>query len=106
MTLPVTKVDDADPGLDVAATAAEATTALAAGMYKLAAIGAPVKWKLGAVAVTQATGSYLADGDQEVIRVRAADTLRVIRAANATADGSVNVTVANLYEIDTEDPRF
>ena len=105
LTLPVAKVDDDDVGSDLAVTVADASVALAIGMYKIAAVGTSLKWKLGAVAATPSTGSYLADGDQEVIRVREATDIHAIRSTNAAGDGSLNIVVANLYDVLTEDPR-
>ena len=110
LTIPITKVDDDDRGEDIATSPVEATLTLVTGAYKIAAQGTSIKWKLGAVAVTASTGSYLADGDQEIIRIPVGDanarTLRVIRSPNSVVDGEVNVTVANLYLIPTQDPRF
>ena len=110
LILPITKCDDTDNGLDVAVTVAAATQVLAAGMYKIASVGTSVKWKLGTtVPVTAGIGSYLADGDQEIIVVpdAVADerTVSVIRSTNSTADGSLNIVPANLYEAPGVDPR-
>lgn len=106
LVIPVSKVDDTDPGQVVAVTAVEATVALAGGYYKLAAMGTSLLWKLGANAVTALTGSYLADGDQETIKVPSGgDTLRFIRSTNSTADGEVNVVVVNLFEVPGVDAR-
>jgi len=105
--LPVTKCDDVDVGVVVAVTAAVATyTFLDAGQYKIAAMGTSLLWKLGAIDVTVATGSYLADGDQEVILVRNPNTdITFIRSANSTADGQANIVVANAVEFPGTDGR-
>lgn len=104
--LPITKCDDVDLGDVVAVTAAAATFAItAAGYYKIAAMGTPLLWKLGAVAVTATTGSYLAAGDQEVIWVPAPQDLNFIRSTDATADGEINIVVANFITTPGMDPR-
>lgn len=107
LSLPVTKVDDTDPGTVAAVTAAEGTIAIATGgLYKIAAMGTSLLWKIGAVGVTAATGSYLADGDQELILIpEGGDTLRFIRSANATVNGEINLVVANLFKIPGVEPR-
>lgn len=110
LTVTVTKVDDTDVGQDLAVTVAAATVVLAAGFYKIAAVGTDLKWKLGTTTpVTTSNGSYLADGQYELIRVpeAAADerTLGAIRSANSTADGDLNIAVANIYAVPGVDPR-
>ena len=111
LVLPISKVDDTDPGVDVAVTAvAEETTVLPAGMYKFAAVGTSLKWKLGtSTTITAAIGSYLANGDQEIIVVPddVADerTVGVIRSTNSVADGSLNIVIANLFTAPGVDPR-
>lgn len=94
--IPIAQVTAADPGQDIVVTVANATLALAAGYYKIAAEGAPMRWKLGAVAVTNTTGSFLGQNDQEVIEIPAqtppaTTVLNVIRSNSATADGRLNV---------------
>lgn len=110
LTLPVAKVDDTDNGQDLAVTAAANTVVLAAGLYKIAAVGTSLKWKLGTgTTITADIGSYLADGDQELIRVLDGDaasrTLGAIRSNNSTADGELNIAVANLFEVPGVEPR-
>lgn len=105
--LPIPKADDDDPGVSVTTTAVEdATTILGIGYYLLAAEGQPLRWKEGAIAVTATTGSFLAAGDQTLVRITAAATpLRLIRSGTATADGVAVVNPAVFVEISSEDPR-
>lgn len=104
--IPVPLCDESNPGTQLVVTAAAATTMLAHGFYLIAAEDQPLKWKLGATAVTPATGSFLAAGDQVVIEVPAdATTLSVIRAASAAADGVMALNPAVFKEIATQDPR-
>jgi len=106
LVVPVTKCDDADAGIVAAVTAAEGSTVLDGGWYKIAAMGTNLLWKIGAVAVDATTGSYLADGDQELIFVPAdATPLRYIRSTNSTTDGEINIVVANLFDVPGVDPR-
>lgn len=111
LTIPFSVADDTDVGAVVAAsTAAEATSNLAPGIYKIAAMGQPLLWKIGAVAVTNVTGSYLAAGDQEIIKVPgipggAAVALRFINSADASGDGSINIVKIRLYEIPAAYPE-
>ena len=111
LVLPVTKCDATDGGVVDAVTAVEDTIALAGGLYKIAAMGQPLLWRIGATAVTASVGSYLAAGDQEVIYIPppvspATDIpLRFILAADATGDGEINVVVVNLLEVPGNEPR-
>jgi hypothetical protein len=105
MIIPIAIVDDVDEGQDAATTAVEDTVSLPGGLYKIAAMGAPLKWKIGDVALVATKGSYLAPGDQELVRIPApvdpATTreLRFILAPDATADGFINIVTANLYDV-------
>lgn len=111
LIVPVTKADDTDPGQDLAVTAAANTVVLAAGFYKIAAVGTSLKWKLGTTtAVTASNGSYLADGDQELVQIpesATADdrTLAAIRSTNSVADGSLNIVPVLLFEVPGRDAR-
>jgi hypothetical protein len=111
LTLPITKVDDTDVGEVAAVTAVAALVALPGGLYKIAAMGQPLLWKIGAVDPTVATGSYLGADDQELIRIPspidpATDVdLRFILAANSTADGEINIAVVELYDVPGIDAR-
>ena len=110
LIIPVAKVDDTDPGQDLAVTAAANTVVLAKGFYKIAAVGTSLKWKTGtAVPVTADNGSYLADGDQETVEIKEGDaasrTIGAIRSNNATTDGELNIVVANLFEVPGVEPR-
>lgn len=104
--IPIAKVDDDDPGISAAVTAADAATPLTQGWYIIAADSVPLRWKLGDDAVTTTTGAFLGPYDQQVIRVPAGgDNLRYIRDGAATADGRITINVAQFPEIDTENPR-
>ena len=106
LIIPVAKADDTDVGIVAAVTAAQATQALVGGAYKIAAMGTNLLWKLGANAVDATKGSYLADGDQEVIFVPAGgDTLRFIRSANTTVDGEINIVPVQLFDVPGRDAR-
>jgi hypothetical protein len=108
LVLPITKADNDDPGQVVAVTAVEDTVLLAGGLYKIAAMGQPLLWKVGTDPVTAAVGSYLGADDQELIRIPPTTTtipLRFILAANSTADGEINIAVANLYNMPGVDAR-
>lgn len=113
--IPFTKCDDADLGVDQVTTAVVSTIVLLkGGMYKIAAYGPAgfvgLKWRLGLIALTDAEGSFLANGDQEVIYVDSnadADNvnLQLIRADGSTDDGTTNLVVANIINVPTQDPR-
>lgn len=94
-----------DPGAVTACTAAATTQSIAKGIYKLAAMGSDLLWKLGSVAVTTTTGAYLAAGDQEVIHVLTATSISFIRTAAATADGNINIVPIELFDTPTGDYR-
>lgn len=98
--------DNTDVGAVTAVTAVVASVTLAGGLYKIAAMGTPLLWKLGSTNVTAATGSYLAAGDQEVIYVAADNTkLSFIRSADATADGQINYVPVAILEFPNGDLR-
>lgn len=98
--------DNTDTGVATAVTAVVASVTLAGGLYKIAAMGTPLLWKLGSTNVTNATGSYLAAGDQEVIYVAADNTkLSFIRSADATADGQINYVPVAIWEFPGGDLR-
>jgi hypothetical protein len=111
LVIPISKVDDVDLGQDAAVTAVEDTVALAGGLYKIAAVGTPLKWRIGDTALPATEGSYLAAGDQELVRVPApvdpATTrdLRFIRAPDALADGIINIVPVELYKVPGVDAR-
>lgn len=106
LTLPFSRVDDDNVGSVTAVTAVETTVPLVGGIYKIAAMGTNIQWKKGDTPVTDITGSYLADGDQEVIKVApGGETLRVIRSTNSSADGFYNLVVIELFEVPGADPR-
>lgn len=111
LVIPISKVDDTDEGEYIATTAAEDTKALAGGLYKIAAVGQPLTWKIGDNALVNTKGSYLAAGDQELIRVKnpvdpaTTRSLRFMRAADAVADGQINIVVVELYDVPGEDAR-
>lgn len=97
---------DTDTGTVSACTAAAASATLAAGVYKVAAMGTPMLWKLGPTNVTTSTGSYLASGDQEVIYVEVDNTkLSWIRSPDATADGNINYVPVQLVDLPGRDYR-
>lgn len=97
---------NADPGVTDTATAVVDSVTLNAGLYKIAAQGTPVNWKMGSTDVTAATGSYLAAGDQEVIYVIADNTkLSWIRSSDATADGYFNYVPVMLVDLPGGDLR-
>ncbi len=98
--MPFTQSSDADAGSVTAVTGVAASIALATkGLYKIAAMGQPILWKLGAAAVTQATGSYLAAGDQEVIIADGATTLSVILSPEQALAGKVNVVPVQIRDL-------
>lgn len=113
--IPFTKCDDADLGGDQVTGAVVATIVLLkGGMYKIAAYGPAgfvgIKWRLGLTALTDAEGSFLANGDQEVLYVDTnadADNvnLQVIRVAGSTQDGTTNVVPSVIIDVPTQDPR-
>lgn len=111
LVIPISKVDDTDAGQYAATTVAEDTIDLPGGLYKIAAVGQPLTWKIGTNAVTNATGSYLAAGDQELVRIPAPVSpatdipLRFIRAADAVADGQINVVPVELFQVPGVDSR-
>lgn len=110
LILPVVKCDADDAGVVAATTAAAGTTNLAPGLYKIAAMGSPLLWRTGATPVTNATGSYLAAGDQELIRIPgtpATDTvdLTYILSADASGDGQINIVKVYLYDVQTLAPE-
>jgi hypothetical protein len=97
---------NADPGVVDTVTAVVASATLNAGVYKIAAMGTPIMWKLGSTDVTTTTGSYLAAGDQEVIFIEADSTkLSWIRSSDATADGYINYVPIQIVEIPGRDYR-
>jgi hypothetical protein len=97
---------NADPGVTDTVTAVVDSVVLNGGLYKIAAQGSPLNWKLGSTDVTATTGAYLAAGDQEVIYVSADNTkLSWIRASDATADGYINYVPVLLMELPGGDLR-
>ena len=81
-----------DNGLVLTVDATDNDQALAAGVYKIAAMGTPLLWSVGTAVITNAEGSYLAAGDQELIVIpNGGDTLHFIRSADATVDGQINI---------------
>jgi hypothetical protein len=105
LTIPIARSDITNPGIDLTTNLSVGVVTLSAGLYKIAAMGTSLKWRLGLSAVTASIGSYLADGDQELVRVPEDDTpLNTIRSPNATADGALNIVVANIFEIPGVDP--
>lgn len=112
LVLPVTKVDDTDLGDVQAVTNAVGSVELPGGYYKIVPMGTNLLWKIGPTDVTVSTGSYLADGDQEIIFVPSdtsfplnGEKLSFIRSANTTVDGQINITVINVREIPAQDAR-
>jgi len=110
LVLPFSLVDDTETGDVYAVTAAAASQTLDPGIYKIAAMGSPLLWKLGPTDVTTATGSYLAAGDQELIKVPGVpgtDTVDIsyILSSDASGDGEINIVLVNLYEITTTKPE-
>lgn len=111
LVVPVSKADDVDEGQYAAVSAAEGTVALAGGLYKIAAVGTSLTWKVGDVALVATKGSYLAPGDQELVRIEApvdpatTRTLRFIRAADATVDGQINIVPVELFDVPGVDAR-
>jgi acyl CoA:acetate/3-ketoacid CoA transferase beta subunit len=92
LMLPITVANDADPGAVVDVTAVVDDVSLDLGYYKIAAMGQPLLWKIGDDDVTTTTGSYLAAGDQEVIRIPADTTkLSYISATDASGAGQLNI---------------
>jgi hypothetical protein len=111
LVIPITKADDVDEGQYAATTVAEDTVALPGGLYKIAAVAVPLSWKVGDNALVATKGSYLAAGDQELVRVAAPEdpattrTLRFIRAPDATTDGQINIVPVELYKVAGVDAR-
>lgn len=99
--------NNTDTGSVTAVTAAAASvTVTSAGIYKIAAMGQPILWKLGSTNVTTSTGSYLAAGDQEIILVDTANTkLSFIRSPDATADTKINLVPMQIFEVPGRDMR-
>lgn len=94
-TIPISLVDNTNPGTVVPTTAVVDDVTLAYGWYKIAAMGEPLLWKLGSTDVTVVTGSYLAAGDQELISVLADNTkLSFILSSEAAGDGEINIVFA------------
>jgi hypothetical protein len=94
-TVPISLVDDANPGVVIPTTAVVDDVTLDYGWYKIAAMGEPLLWKLGPTDVTVTTGSYLAAGDQELISVLADGTkFSFILSSEAAADGEINIVFA------------
>ena len=109
LTLPITKVDDTDPGTVEAVTGTEDSVALNPGTYKIAAMGQPLLWKKGSDPVTAAIGSYLGAEDQEVIVIEGTpgtdtETLRWILADNASGDGEINIVKVRFFDVKTIAP--
>lgn len=105
--IPVTKCDADDPGQDIPVTAAGASVSLPSGLYKLAAIGGDLRWRLGA-SVTSTTGSFLGAKDQELVHVPgfrgSAQTLYIVKDPDGD-DGRANIVPVVVFEIPEHDAR-
>ncbi len=128
---PFTKADDGlqDEGFDVAVTAAAASelvrgpaSAGGGGMFKVSCYGPAgfvgMKWRLGTTALVAGEGSFLANGDSEVVYANnipssaAANigdannqTIQFIRATGSTEDGYISVVPEIIVHVAQQDPR-
>lgn len=108
IVLPVTKCDAtaANAGVIATVTSTANTTALDKGWYKIAALNGDLLWRIGATNVTQSTGSFLAEGDQELIEILAdATNISYIYPAHEAADGQINIVPIVIREVPGEDGR-
>jgi len=76
------------------------------GMWKIAAMGQPVLWRLGSTAITVGEGSFLGASDQEIIFIPANASLRYIVSAQGTANGEINVVPVEIREFPNGDLRL
>lgn len=110
LILPFTVANETETGDVYAVTAVVASQTLQPGIYKIAAMGTPLLWKLGATDVTVTTGSYLAAGDQELIKVPGVpgtDTVKIsyIASSDSSGDGEINIAYCHLYEVASTQPE-
>lgn len=103
LTIPVAVCDDNESGDWDDTEASVNSTLLANGVYKIAAVGQPLVWRLVDDPTVDAAGSYLAAGDQELIRVSAASgatvALKYIKSSDADDDGLINIVPINLLNM-------
>ncbi len=113
LVLPFAIVDETNLGVvDACGAVVGSQPALEPGIYKIAAMGEPLLWKIGATDVTVSTGSYLAAGDQEVIKVPGipgTDTVKLsyIQSADGSGtDGEINIVLIHLFEVPSTYPEL
>jgi hypothetical protein len=109
LSLPFSVVTATKPGAVVACTAVADNVALSPGFYKIAAMGQPLLWKLADAAVVT-EGSYLAPGDQEIIKVPGDPggptvNLDFISSLEASADGEINIVEVEFYAVTATKPN-